>query len=151
MLRNLIFEVFWPYNIEQILFFFSYIKKLWEKSFNFLKFNCITVLSLSTFVTNIVKDNTLASQTYTIKHPCHIYYTKNLLNLFLRQTCLARISSILMLRKRSISEQLPRTRPCMQQELRPLSPHQFGSLISPPYDTPDIWRFLMQKLLWNVQ
>ena len=56
--------------------------KIGRKSFNFLKSGYMTVISLSTSVTNTVKDNGQATQAFTIKHSCLIYDTNILLNLF---------------------------------------------------------------------
>ena len=46
------------------------------------------MISLSTSVTNTVKDNGQATQAFTTKRSCHMYYTNILLKLF-RQTDLA--------------------------------------------------------------
>ena len=70
--NNLIFNVFLPNSIEQVLPFFSVIYKIGRKSCNFLKFDNMTIIFLSTFVMNTVEDNRQASHAFTIKHSCHI-------------------------------------------------------------------------------
>ena len=81
-LRNLKFEVFWPYDIERILLCFSVIREIGRKTISFRKFDCVTGIPLSTSFMNTVKDNRQASQAFKTEHFCHIFYTKILLNVF---------------------------------------------------------------------
>ena len=48
--------------------FFSAVYKIRRKSIDFLKFDCMTMISLSTSITNSDEDNRWASQPFTVKH-----------------------------------------------------------------------------------
>ena len=100
---------------------------LGRKSFNFLKSGYMTVISLSTSVTNTIKDNGQATQAFTIKHSCLMYNTNILLNLFQAD----RFGKIAQNAFHSISEILPRTRARMSRQLWPLYHFRFESLIPP--------------------
>ena len=74
---------------------FSVLNKIVGKNFNFLKFDCMTVISSSTSITNTIKHNRRASQSfsalmrYIMQRICYTFWSRQILHKLLRMHFIA--------------------------------------------------------------
>ena len=87
----------------------------------------MTVITLSTYITNTVRYIRHVSQAFKIRHSCSVHYTKSLLNLFQAERFDINCSGCISEDLRTVTQNphVPTAR------ARPLKPLQFGSLIPP--------------------